>query len=294
MKTTFFLLIVIVSFILSCKKNNSSPDSGNDNGFLIPLPTRKCHLSTVKNSGGTIIRQLQLNKDQQYAIETDRYFNSAGTEQEYYRYYDKEQQGKKYIFQEYHVTDGSNDYINGYYKYHINQSNNLFLDSVEVFICTNGQCKAGNSFNSSDYTKQGSEIYFYNTGYKLQKKQYYNIRYQPDGYSIYSYNTTGILIKEEAFKEDHTLSSSVEYTYSSTGNDFAFKGEPSQVEKSLFGYARSVQEYKLSMYSTATGISEVNWIIKRFDDNSDMKGYLQSIALKQFPDLLTTYTYTCE
>ncbi|MCC6288875.1 MAG: hypothetical protein IT249_13415 [Chitinophagaceae bacterium] len=294
MKTGLFVLLAIASFIFSCKKNDSSPHNRDEDDLLIPLPSQKCHLSSVKNSNGTTIRHILLNKDKQYAIETDRYFSAAGKEQEYYRYYNKEESGNKYIFQEYHIWDGNNDYINGYYKYHINQSNNLFLDSVEIFICTNGQCRADNNFAPSDFTKLASEIYLYNTSYKLKKKQYYNIQHQPDGYFIYSYNSTGLLIKEETFKEDNTLSSSVEYTYSTSGNDFAFKGEPSQVEKLLFGYARSVQEYKLSTFNTATGNAGASWIIKRFDDNSDMKGYLQSIAPERYPDLLTTYEYTCE
>lgn len=300
-KPTIMKTVSIIGFLLytalllfSCKKNNPPPDPGNGGGSPIPLPSQKCYLSAVLNANGVTIRKLQLNSTQPYDVETDRFFSAAGVEREYYKYYNKEIQGNKLIFQEYHIMDGSNDYINGYYLYHINKANNLFLDSVEYFICTSGQCRAGGALTLSDYTRLASEVYAYNSNYKLQKKQYYDDRYQPNGHTTYSYNATGLLIKEEIYKADLTLSSSVEYVYSSSGKDFAFKGEPSQIEKLLFGYARSIQEYTTKIFSTATGASEIKWIINRYDDNSNMKGYLKSIAPESSPAITTAYTYTCE
>lgn len=290
----FYIVFIALVLAVSCKKNNAPPAPGNGNSSPIPLPSKKCYLSSVQNSNAVTIRKLQLNSNQQYSLESDHYYTSSGKEKEYYKYYNKEVQGNKFIYQEYHVLDGNNDYINGFYLYYINKANNLFLDSVETYICTSGTCKAGSTLNASDYERLASEIYFYNSNYKLQKKQYYNNKYQPDGYTTYSYSATGLLLKEETYKQDVTLSSSAEYIYPASNSDLAFKGEPAQVERLLFGYAKSIQEYTIKLFSTSTGSSEIKWIITRFDDNSDMKGYLKSTAPENYPTIITTYNYTCE
>jgi len=292
MKHTLWLLLISV-LVTACSK--SEGDNNNDDDPSLPVPVKKCHLTAAKNSNGVVISKLDYNRPENFDLLKQHTYSSSGAEQEYYKYYAKEVSGNKYIYTEHHVFDGANDYVNGYMRYAINKANNLFIDSSETFSCSGDQCSNTGNPDLDEYTKILSETYTYNTNYKLAKTQVYDIDHLPAGYKMYSYSATGLLTKEEIFGEDDVLSQSLQYTYSGANKDFAFKGEPNQVDKLFFGYARSIQENQLDAYLRSTGSYSIQWVLTRYDDASELKGYLKTIAMDINPTLTTTYLYElCE
>ncbi|MBX3256800.1 MAG: hypothetical protein KF862_21870 [Chitinophagaceae bacterium] len=283
-------LMLLILFAAACSKNNT----GNNNDDVIPVPVKKCHLTSVENNNGIVITRVEYNRPENFDVVKQHAYNSSSIEEAYFKYYRKELAGNKYIYAEYHVFDGGNDYLNGYTKYAINRANNLLIDSSETFGCSNDQCRLTQNPDIESFTKILSEVYIYNPGHKLSKSQVYNAAHQPAGYKMYTYSATGLLLKEEIFDETNTLSQSLAYTYTGAGKDFAFKGEPNQVEKLLFGYARSVQENQLDGYIRSTGEYSIRWIIQRYNSD-DLKGYLKSTAMEASPGITNTFFYeVCE
>lgn len=285
-------LMILTLLVTACSKNDGD---NNDDDPSLPVPVKKCRLTAVKNSNGVVISKLEYNRPENFDLLKQHTYTSSGIEEEYYKYYPKELNGNKYIYAEYHVFDGANDYINGYIRYAINKANNLFIDSAETFSCSADQCRVTDHPDLETFTKILSEIYTYNTNYKLGKSQVYDADHLAAGYKTYTYSSTGLLNKEEIFDETNVLSQSLQYTYTGANKDFAFKGEPNQIEKLLFGYARSIQENQVDAYLRSTGTYSIKWLLTRYDDNSDLKGYLKSTAMDSYPTVTTTYLYElCE
>ena len=153
--------------------------------------------------------------------------------------------------------DGSTSDLLYYDKYNFNS--NGTIDSVEHFDGTGG-------IPPTSYVKHYLWVYTYNARNLVEKAQYITFPSRTlGGYTLSDYDSSGRLTNLETYTQSGTIVNYLEYVYSDSIR--WRRGEPNEINRGFWGYARYFVEYK-TKYGATGPSNVVTWRYEGYPDST--------------------------
>lgn len=265
------MLAICVLFV-TCKK-------GDDDGGTKPPPAPRytCYLNTSEDWNHVVTNRYTYNTDH---FLTQHEVFQGGLPYENWLYYKNDQEN--WIREDHFVHDAGGYYYQSYRKFYFNNKGKV--DSSVTYGCVD--CE---KLNPTKFERNFYWTYSYDDSLLLTKAQYYNYPHAPGGYTLFEYDSHGRMAKESSFMQDGTLDFYYQFAYTNIDSLTTLTGEPSAIDKGMFGYSRVYRELFTTYYFSTTGKTQVvQWLNERNPD-----GYLNSSANADLASLQAFYKYAC-
>lgn len=268
------LAIITLSFFSGCKKD---VDKTGGQQITPPQSEYTCYLSTTEDYDHIVTNRYTYNDDH-FLTKHETY--QGGHLRETWLYYKNDPEN--WIREDHFVKDVAGDYYQLYNKYYFNQQGKV--DSMVTYQCVD--CE---KLNPTQFERAWYYTFDYDDSLRLLKAQYYSPPHTPNGYDDFEYDQYGRMVKETSHAQDGTVSYYYGYEYTNIDSAKILRGEPSAIDKGLYGYSHVYRETFLTYYTSTTGKTQVTqWLNERNPD-----GYLNSSANADLASLIAYYKYAC-
>lgn len=265
--------IILLSLFTTCKKNN---DGSGGPQQQPPQREYTCYLSTTEDYNHVVTNRYTYN-DSHFLTKHESYQN--GFIDETWLYYKNDQEN--WIREDHFVHDVGGDYYQSYKKFYLSKKDKV--DSMVEY-----QCVDCGKLNPTEFKKAWYWTYDYDDSLRLTKAQYYSLPHTANGYSTFEYDDQGRMSKESGLSQDGQLQYYYAYQYK-TDSLTILTGEPSAIDKALYGYSRLYRENSVEFYNSVTGKTELT----EWDNYRNAEGYLDASANSKYASLIAHYKYAC-